>query len=163
MDNRTKSRIWQSLKKAFVGDVGTLPIAVPPRVQVVASRTITLPPEQRLPPVKKSSVVVRPIPRPYWREMGWQKSGDEFLGTFRAFDQTFPGRIVHLYDSTWDFFIKIDNPWPKLQAHPKWPCFESQGNGWRKVHWHMSPKSLDSGIQSIEDTLAQALSHRRSK
>jgi hypothetical protein len=129
-------------------------------VEIRSTRRIQLPANERLPPVRRTHVEIRRRPTPYWQEAGWARSGGEFTGRFRARDETFPGRIVRVENATWEYHIFIEQPWPKLQQHRKWPCFwhsPDEGPGWRVVHWRTKPRSLDSGIQDIENTLWEAL------
>ena len=145
------ANLLRNLRQVLLGD------EPPNGVRVVSTRTITLAPDQRLQPIRRSQHTVRLTPQPYWQEMGWQRNEDGYIGHFRTFGRTFPGRIVRAYGDTWDFFVHIPEPWPELRAHHKWGCYQLQGeDGWRKLHWNTRPTSIDAGIQDIENVLAQA-------
>lgn len=162
------SDLWRSMKQALFGAEESAPQpsstgeAAGPTARVVRTRTINLPPEQRLPQLERSHYEVRLEPKPYWQQMGWIQRGNEYCGEYQPLGRRFSGRIVYLYANRWDFFVRITKPWPEFENHIKAPCFVLiDTNGWRQVHWRVYPASLDAGIQDIEKTLAEALTRRR--
>ena len=97
---------------------------------------------------RRETEAVRPKPRLYWRERGWQRTGDVYEGYYRVNGQEYKG-WAEKTDGVFDFYV-IDPP--------RHRCFFHRGNGRFWVHPHgRKPRTVTSGIMSIEFEIKKAL------
>ncbi len=111
---------------------------------------------QRAPIQIKRSVPL-PIRRaevPYWQEHGWVRSGDQYLGTYQTRFGSFSGAIDDR--SFGDIRFLIRHPPAEVKNSDHWPCFQSKGDGWYRVHMRIPPADVSSGIMGIERLIASS-------
>lgn len=91
--------------------------------------------------------------RSYHGQRDWKRkdrSGKKFMGTYRVkWRGSWEGKIV-----SGSYYIL--EPPQELKDSGHWACFSHVGGGWYHIHFTQKPENIDSGILSVEKTLAEA-------
>ena len=103
------------------------------------------------PSVRREKVTVQRKPRPYWLERGWRRSGNVYEGRYRVNGRSFRGRAEKT-GTGFDFYVE-DPPYQISGNH----CFFHRGNGLYFVHFPVRPRTVSSGLVSVELEIRDAL------
>ena len=112
-------------------------------------------PARRPPRDGRGRLIVRPQPRTFWQERGWQARGSRLIGRYQTSVRTFPGRIENYQGRFPRFYIR-DVP-EQLFDHPHAACFQPRDGDWFFVHFAPRPKDPDSGIRKIEQIMEEVV------
>lgn len=137
----------------------TLSLGPPRRIRLTQR-----PPQRQGPRIQRGlPLTIQPVPQPLWYEKGWRKvrGRDAYRGRFRAAGSTYRGEIVQPYAGHFEAYI-WQPPLVELSRNTHHSaCFTNgQRDGQYKVHFSLSPVSLDHAITSIEVVLEEALTGR---
>ena len=91
---------------------------------------------------------------PYWRERGWTRDGNIYVGVYQTPYAAFQGWIDQKSSGHIDFLLY--NPSLEIRYHSHWTCFQDRGQQWYLVHMHRRPKDVSSGIITIERLITEA-------
>jgi len=97
---------------------------------------------------------------PLWERMGWNRSGDVYMGSYVVGTKWLEGEIF--FRSAWDCAFKVLAPKDVITGcgeHQK--CFIPQRRNsasrlrWYEVHFKERPRSISSGIIAIQQMLSR--------
>ena len=94
-----------------------------------------------------------PCPSLYLRR-GWVKRDKWWYGYYRTKFGSFEGKIRPRLLQSPKYYLR--NPPKEMKSHPEWSCFMKHDNGWYSVHFITAPESIDEGIKSLEEIIAEA-------
>ena len=98
-------------------------------------------------------VRVAPVPRPYWQDAGWSRSGNFYRGNYQTPYGVYQGSIEHRSPS--EFVFSILRPPQEVLGSSHGLCFNPRRRGWFEVHMSTRPKDASSGIIAIERLIAE--------
>ena len=146
------TNLLNDLKKVFGVDDDLGP-DTDVRVRYVPKRRVSGRSKRRRPIFRETIRLTRP--HAYWRERGWTRQGDTYIGPYKVNGRSFAGIARQKTTGTgFDFWI-IDPP-VDVQKNP---CFRLRDNGWWWVHWLGSkpPKKVGAGIVGVERKIERIL------
>jgi hypothetical protein len=99
-------------------------------------------------------ILVEKVPEPYWRERGWAKVGEEYVGFYKTRLAVCDGKIR--VSPAGYCTIYIYNPPASVRKHPKWICFHRAKGGWYRVNTVTECCDVSSAILEVEKIIKES-------
>lgn len=99
-------------------------------------------------------ILIRRNTRSFHVERGWHRKGRRLVGFYRTKHGSYEGHIENPDSRHPSYFIT--NPPREVLSGTHGPCFSECRRGVFSIHFSPKPRSVDSGIKSVETTITES-------